>query len=105
MSALGNVHTLYLQATAVTDVSALGIVHKFDVGRCPFVSDVSALDIVDTLCLSQCVGVSDVSALGNVHALSLSHYVLVTDVSSPPLSSISVHLGICTTETLQAVII
>jgi hypothetical protein len=78
---LGNVHTLDLSYTKVTDVSMLGNVHSLDLALCQGVTDVSALGKVHTLDLGGCLGVTDVSALGNVHTLNLIE-TQVTDVSA-----------------------
>ena len=83
VSALGNVHTLYLSwCQGITDVSALGNVHELHLSGCDNITDVSALGNVHTLYLSGCRNVTDVNALGNVHTLYLSGCRNVTNVSA-----------------------
>jgi hypothetical protein len=97
---LGNVHTLDLSYTKVTDVSMLGNVHTLDLEGCEVkglaslgnvhtlnlietqVTDVSMLGNVHSLDLALCQGVTDVSALGKVHTLDLGGCLGVTDVSA-----------------------
>ena len=79
VSALGNVHTLYLISTNATDVSALGDIHTLYLMSTK-VTNVSALGNVHKLNLEN-TGVTNVSALGNVYALDVQG-TRVTDVSA-----------------------
>jgi hypothetical protein len=83
VSALGNVHTLYLNGcTGIRDVSALGNVHDLYLNGCSGIRDVSALGNVHTLYLWRCTGITDVSALGSVHTLNLQYCTGIRDVSA-----------------------
>ena len=67
----------------ITDVSALGNVHKLRLCYCHNITDVSALGNVHTLNLRQCENITDVSALGNVYTLNLTNcHKNLTDVNA-----------------------
>ena len=69
VSALGGVHTFNVSGGSV---SALGGVHTLNLSGCSSITDVSALGGMHTLDLSDCSKITDVSALGGVHTLDLS---------------------------------
>jgi hypothetical protein len=78
-----NQSVLKLLDLEITDVSALGSVHKLELTGLNGITVVSALRSVHTLDLFNCVNIRDVSALGGVHTLKLS--ILndeITDVSA-----------------------
>lgn len=81
VSTLGKLHTLYLSSMNVIDLSALHTLSRLYLSWCHNVRDVSMLGKLHTLHLLCCGNVSDVSALGNVHTLDLS-WTKVTDISA-----------------------
>lgn len=70
--ALGQVQTLTLRGTGVSNVDALANVHTLDLSSCQRVRDVSQLGHVHSLNLSGCTHLQNVNALANVHSLFLS---------------------------------
>eukprot|EP00041_Stephanoeca_diplocostata_P035781 m.1274514 g.1274514 ORF g.1274514 m.1274514 type:complete len:553 (-) comp24758_c0_seq13:4858-6516(-) len=79
LAPLASVHTVALQHTAVTDVTALAPVTYLDISNTG-IMNVAALGSVRTLIL-HATPVVDVSRLGGVHKLDLSH-TKVADVSA-----------------------
>ena len=63
------VHTLNISECNITDVSALGNVHTLYLINCDKINDVSALINVNTLYLCNCENITDISALVNVHLI------------------------------------